>query len=133
MVIFSAFAMRMKGGGVCYHNRVSTTRYRFFASLPHTASTSGTDCVGLAIIVPLRGTARSTRPLWRCVASLRSLALWRGVASLRSPFVAVGGIAALACIVAWGDIAALACLVAVVDSGFGFRWQFWADASIILF
>ena len=84
---------------MCYHNRVSTTRYTFLLRLPHTDSTSGTDCVGLTIIVPLRGTARSTRQCgsmrhrcarllcgrWRCYAcrncggvetSLRSPAGW---------------------------------------------------------
>ena len=50
---------------MCYHNRVSTTRFSFFDCLPHTASTSGTACVGVTIIVPLRGTARSARLLSR--------------------------------------------------------------------
>ena len=47
---------------LCYHNRVSTTHYCFYyKSSPHTAGTSGTDCVGLTIIAYLRHAVRSAR------------------------------------------------------------------------
>ncbi|MGN0211556.1 MAG: hypothetical protein ACI4AN_01265 [Muribaculaceae bacterium] len=55
--------------------------------IPHTFSTSGAECVGLPIIVPLRGTARAARTLWQMEALHRSR---------RSHFVADGGIAPLA-------------------------------------
>ena len=63
--------------GLSYHNRVSTTHYRFYITLPHTASTSGTDCVGVTIIAYLRHAARSAHGLRHCCARREGVALLR--------------------------------------------------------
>ena len=60
-----------------YHNRASTKRYSSCLFSPHTAGTSGTTCVGLTKIVPLRGTG-SLHSLWLGRTKARPYRVERG-------------------------------------------------------
>ena len=94
-----------RGSNTPYLKRIYDTLSLLLKSLPHTASTSGTNCVGLTTIVPLRGTARSARPpsLPLVIPSPRRHRF--PSASLRS----------------------LPPLPLARHRDFGFRWRFWDD------